>query len=179
MHGALHPQRPLRAAGHEARPAVLALHGAGRVRGRRAAGAPGALLPARGARAPALLRSLGIAGALAYTGSIGNALLLSSGYALPFGMYLVLAALLVLVHVINAHQPPADRRLLERSLVYSAMAAVLSAGFLFGVLTLLAGSGQPFLAEYRVGAFFLLALAALAFEPVRQGTPGVAGAAAC
>ncbi|WP_163998414.1 sensor histidine kinase [Pyxidicoccus caerfyrddinensis] len=116
-----------------------------------------------------VLRSLGIAGALAYSGSIGNALLLSSGYAVPLGMYLVLAALLVLVHVINAHQAPGDRRLLERSLVYSAMAAVLSAGFLFGVLTLMAGSGQPFLAEYRAGAFFLLALAALAFEPVRQG----------
>ncbi|GEL73969.1 sensor histidine kinase [Myxococcus virescens] len=118
-------------------------------------------------RRPILL-SLGIAGLLAYLGSIGNALLLSGGYALPFGMYLVLAALLVLVHVINAHQPAADRRLLERSLVYSAVAAVLSAGFLFGVLTLLSGSGQPFLTEYRVGAFFLLALAALAFEPVRQ-----------
>jgi signal transduction histidine kinase len=116
-----------------------------------------------------ILRSLGIAGVLAYSGTIGNALLLSSGKALPFGMYLVLAALLVLVHVINAHQAPGDRRLLERSLVYSALAAVLSAGFLFGVLTLMAGSGQPFIAEYRVGAFFLLALAALAFEPVRQG----------
>ena len=116
-----------------------------------------------------VLRSLGIAGVLAYSGGIGNALLLSSGYALPFGMYLVLAALLVLVHVLNAHQAPGDKRILERSLVYSAMAAVLSAGFLFGVLTLMAGSGQPFLAEYRAGAFFLLALAALAFEPVRQG----------
>ncbi|AKQ64987.1 Sensor histidine kinase [Myxococcus hansupus] len=118
-------------------------------------------------RRPVLL-SLGIAGLLAYLGSIGNATLLSGGYALPFGMYLVLAALLVLVHVINAHQPSADRKLLERSLLYSAIAAVLSAGFLFGVLTLLAGSGQPFLAEYRAGAFFLLVLSALAFEPVRQ-----------
>ncbi|WP_408889773.1 sensor histidine kinase [Myxococcus faecalis] len=120
------------------------------------------------ARRP-LLRSLGIVGALAYSGGLATALLLSAGYALPFGMYLVLASLLVLVHVINAHQPPSERRLLERSLVYSAMAAVLSAGFLFGVLTLMAGSGQPFLAEYRAGAFFLLALAALAFEPLRQG----------
>jgi signal transduction histidine kinase len=116
-----------------------------------------------------LLRNLGIAGVLAYSGGIGNALLLSGGQALPLGMYLVLAALLVLVHVINAHQPAADRKLLERSLVYSALAAVLSAGFLFGVLSLMAGSGQPFLAEYRAGALFLLVLAALAFEPVRQG----------
>ncbi|MFY2559431.1 sensor histidine kinase [Corallococcus terminator] len=116
-----------------------------------------------------LLRSLGIVGALAYSGGLGTALLLSGGYALPFGMYGVLASLLVLVQVVNAHQPPRERRLLERSLVYSAMAAVLSAGFLFGVLTLMAGSGQPFLREYRVGAFFLLALSALAFEPLRQG----------
>ncbi|HLL04817.1 MAG TPA: HAMP domain-containing sensor histidine kinase [Myxococcaceae bacterium] len=116
-----------------------------------------------------LLRGVGIAGVLAYSGGIGNALLLSSGYALPFGMYLMLGALLVLAQVIGAMQAESERRLLERSLLYSALAAVLSAGFLFGVLTLMAGSGEPFLVEYRVGAFFLLALAALAFEPVRQG----------
>ncbi|QSQ14385.1 sensor histidine kinase [Myxococcus landrumensis] len=115
-----------------------------------------------------LLLSLVFVGVLAYSGGLGTALLLSAGHALPVGMYLVLAALLVLVQVVNAQQPPGERRLLERSLVYSALAAVLSAGFLFGVLTLMAGSGQPFLLEYRLGAFFLLALAALAFEPVRQ-----------
>ncbi|MCP3100105.1 HAMP domain-containing histidine kinase [Myxococcus sp. K15C18031901] len=120
------------------------------------------------ARRP-LLRSLGIVGALAYSGGTGTALLLSGGYVLPWGLYLVLAALLVLVHVIDAYQPSGDRRLMERSLLYSAMAAVLSAGFLFGVLTLMDGSGQPWLAQYRGAAFALLALAALAFEPVRQG----------
>ncbi|WP_263452094.1 sensor histidine kinase [Hyalangium gracile] len=116
-----------------------------------------------------LLRGVGIAGVMTYSGGVSNAMLLSSGYALPFGMYLVLGGLLVLAQVIGGHQAESDRRLLERSLLYSALAAVLSAGFLFGVLTLMAGSGQPFLVEYRVGAFFLLALAALAFEPVRQG----------
>jgi signal transduction histidine kinase len=116
-----------------------------------------------------LLRGLGIAGVLTYSGGITNALLVSGGYALPFGMYLVLGGLLVLAQVIGGHQAESDRRLLERSMLYSALAAVLSAGFLFGVLTLMAGSGQPYLLEYRVGAFFLLALAALAFEPVRQG----------
>jgi signal transduction histidine kinase len=115
-----------------------------------------------------LLRELGIAGVLAYSGGIGNALLLSGGVALPFGMYLALGALLVLARLIGAHQAESDRRLMDRSLLYSALAAVLSAGFLFGVLTLLAGSGQPFLTEYRLGALFLLVLAALAFEPVRQ-----------
>ena len=116
-----------------------------------------------------LLRGVGIAGVLTYSGGISNALLLSGGYALPFGMYLVLGGLLVLAQVIGGLQAESERRLLERSLLYSALAAVLSAGFLFGVLTLMAGSGQPYLVEYRVGAFFLLALAALAFEPVRQG----------
>ncbi|XXF80359.1 HAMP domain-containing sensor histidine kinase [Myxococcaceae bacterium GXIMD 01537] len=115
-----------------------------------------------------LLRGLGLAGVLAYTGGILNALLLSGGRALPFGMYLALAALWMLARLIAAHQPERDRRLMDRSLLYSALAAVLSAGFLFGVLTLMAGSGQPFLTEYRLGALFLLVLAALAFEPVRQ-----------
>lgn len=116
-----------------------------------------------------LMRGVGIAGVLTYLGGITNATLLSGGYALPFGMYLVLGGLLVLAQVIGGLQAESERRLLERSLLYSALAAVLSAGFLFGVLTLMAGSGEPYLGEYRVGAFFLLALAALAFEPVRQG----------
>ncbi len=115
-----------------------------------------------------LLRELGIAGVLAYSGGIGNALLLSSGRALPFGMYLALGALLLLARLIGAHQAESDKRLMDRSLLYSALAAVLSAGFLFGVLTLMAGTGEPFLREFRLGALFLLVLAALAFEPVRQ-----------
>src|SRR5512140_3009254 len=86
-----------------------------------------------------LLRGVGMAGVLTYSGGITNALLLSGGYALPFGMYLVLGGLLVLAQVIGGHQAESERRLLERSLLYSALAAVLSAGFLFGVLTLMEG----------------------------------------
>ena len=60
----------------------------------------------------------------------------------------------------------AERRLLERSLTYAAVAAFLSAGFLFGVMTLM-GAGTPLLTEYRVGALFLVCMAALAFELLR------------
>jgi signal transduction histidine kinase len=99
---------------------------------------------------------------------MGNALLLSSGRALPFGMLAVLASQLVLANVIRAHQPPRDRRLMERSLLYSALAALLSAGFLFGVMSLMTSSAEPLLTQYRAGAVFLLFMAALAFEPLRQ-----------
>jgi signal transduction histidine kinase len=124
-------------------------------------------------RRPALRRLL-IAGALAYTGSLGNALLLSSGIALPIGMYLVLGGLLVLANVIRERESLAERRLLERSLLYSALAAFLSAGFLFGVMSLMS-SNTPFLAQYKLGALFLMCMAALAFEPIRQQLQGWLG----
>jgi signal transduction histidine kinase len=113
------------------------------------------------------LRRLGFAGALCYLGGMGNAVLLAHGSAVPWGMLLVLASLLVLANVIVEYEPPAERKLLERSLLYSAVAAFLSAGFLFGVMSLMSGS-DPLLTQYRVGALFLLFLAALAFEPIRQ-----------
>ncbi len=114
------------------------------------------------------MRGLALAGVLCYSGGLGNTLLLSSGRALPVGMYLVLGALLVLAHVIRLHQPPHDRHLLERSLLYSGLAALLSAGFLFGVMSLMSTATEPLLAQYRVGALFLLCMAALAVEPLRQ-----------
>jgi signal transduction histidine kinase len=49
-------------------------------------------------------------------------------------------------------------------LAYAAIAAFISAGFLFGVLSLMGGS----LLEYRVSTFFLLGMALLAFDPLRQ-----------
>lgn len=114
------------------------------------------------------LRLAFIAGVLGYLGGWTNTLLLARGVVLPFGMFLVLASLLVLANVIRNRESPADRRLLERSLLYSALAAFLSAGFLFGVLSLMSSSAEPFLGQYKLGAFFLLCMAALAFEPLRQ-----------
>ncbi|MCC7381981.1 MAG: sensor histidine kinase [Deltaproteobacteria bacterium] len=121
----------------------------------------------------AILRRLFIAGLLCDVGGMGNALLLSNGIQLPFGMLLVLAALLVLAGVVQARQPLSQRRLLERSMLYSALAAVLSAGYLLGVMALM--TDQPLVREYRLGAFFLLSMAALAFEPVRQQIQEVIG----
>jgi signal transduction histidine kinase len=113
-----------------------------------------------------ILRRLFIAGLLADIGAMGNAQLLAHGLALPFGMLLVLASLLVLAGVVREHEPVRERRLLDRSLLYSALAAFLSAGFMFGV-SAWTGS-ERFLGQYRLGAFFLLSMAALAFEPLRQ-----------
>jgi signal transduction histidine kinase len=53
-------------------------------------------------------------------------------------------------------------------LLYAALTALLSAGFLFGVLSLLSAQNEPLLRQYRLGALFLLFMAALAFEPLRQ-----------
>ncbi|MHB8877603.1 MAG: sensor histidine kinase, partial [Myxococcaceae bacterium] len=113
------------------------------------------------------LRNLGLAGVLCYAGGMGNALLLSGGIALPFGMYAVLGSLLVLTNVIRAQQAASEQRLLDRSLLYSALAAFLSAAFLFGVMTLMSSTTERFLTQYKLGALFLLCMAALAFEPLR------------
>lgn len=113
------------------------------------------------------LRRLFTAGLLGDVGGMMNALLLAHGLPLPFGMVLVLASLIILANVIREHEGAEERRLLERSLLYSAMAAFLSAGFLFGVMSLMSSS-EPFLGEYRFGALLLLFTAALAFEPLRQ-----------
>ncbi len=114
------------------------------------------------------LLSLGAAGAVSYLGAWSNALLLAHGVLSPIGLYLVLASLFILAYVVRDQQPAAERRLLDRSMLYSAIAALLSAGFLFGVLALMQHSGEPVTVEYGLSTFFLLAMAALAFEPLRQ-----------
>jgi signal transduction histidine kinase len=114
------------------------------------------------------LRLLLGAGVLGYIGAWTNALMLSRGEALPYGMLLVLGSNLMLAQVVRRKQKAGEQRLLERSLTYAAVAAFVSAGFLFGILTLLSDAAEPLLAEYRLGALFLLFMALLAFEPVRQ-----------
>jgi len=121
-----------------------------------------------GAAERGLFLQLGLAGALAYVGALGNALLLAFGYALPFGMYLVLGGLLVLGFVVRAHEPAGERRLLDRSLRYSALGAFTYAALLFAVLYALPAGAEPQLNTYRAGAVLLFAVAALALEPVRQ-----------
>lgn len=115
------------------------------------------------------LQALIWTGVLGYSGSWINAFLLTEGKAQPYGMFLVLASLFLLAHVVRGHQPPRERRLLERSLIYATIAAVLSAGFLFGVLGLMIHTGEPLReSSWGLSAFFLLVMALLAFEPIRQ-----------
>ncbi|RMG17322.1 MAG: sensor histidine kinase [Deltaproteobacteria bacterium] len=108
------------------------------------------------------------AGILSYVGAWTTAFLLSHGIVRPWGNLIVLASLFAMAHVVRGRQAPGARRLLERSLLYSTVAAFLSAGFLFGVLSLMGSAFDPRLLEYRLGAFFILVLAAVAFEPLRQ-----------
>jgi signal transduction histidine kinase len=115
---------------------------------------------------PRLVR-LFIAGVLGYSGGMSNALFLANGLLVPFGMILVFGSLIILANVIREHERASERKLLERSLLYSALAAFLSAGFLFGILSLMSRS-EPFVLEHRLGALLLLFTALLAFEPLRQ-----------
>jgi len=108
------------------------------------------------------------AGLLSYLGAWITAFLLSHGAVLPWGNLIVLASLFVMAHVVRGRQGAGSRRLLERSLLYSTLSAVLSAGFLFGVLYGLGAELAPGLLEHRFAAFFLLVMAAVAFEPLRQ-----------
>ena len=114
------------------------------------------------------LLGLAVAGGLGYLGAFVNALLSSHGVRLPVGLLLVLGSLLILANVVSQRQDRRMRRVLQRSLTYSAIAALLSAGFLFGVLALVDHNALPLLSEYRASALFLLCMAALAFEPLRQ-----------
>jgi signal transduction histidine kinase len=89
------------------------------------------------------------------------------GIVVPYFMLMVLASLLLLTGLLGQIQQAAGRRLLERSLLYAALTALGSAGVLFGMMTLMNQSAEPLLRQYRLGALFLLFMAALAFEPLR------------
>lgn len=107
-----------------------------------------------------------IAGLMCAFGAWSNALLLSSGLVLPYGMLLVLASLLILARIFTISQPTSTRRLLDRSLLFSSLMALISAGFLFGILSVVSQTTSH-LQQYRLGALFLFCMAALAFEPLR------------
>jgi signal transduction histidine kinase len=138
-----------------------------------AAGVPMVMLVRawREAEAPAKvgqMRWLAIAGTGGYLGAWFNAWTLSRGVVRPWGILMVLGSLFLLARVVRSAQRPGRRRLLERSLIYAALAAFLSAGFLFGVLSLMPAGAEPLLGSYRLGALFIVCMAALAFEPLRQ-----------
>src|SRR5439155_1461129 len=77
-----------------------------------------------------------------------------------------LGGLLVLGFVVREHEPIRERRLLDRSLRYSALGAFTSAALLFAVLYIV--PADPRINSYRGAALLLFVVAALALEPVRQ-----------
>lgn len=115
------------------------------------------------------------AGLIGYIGAWSNATMLSHGMPLPYGLFLVLASLLLLATLVQSTRQVADRRLFERSLLYSALTALVSAAFLFGLLIFMSDTAEPLLSEYRLSVLFLLCMAALAIQPIRQHVQEVVG----
>lgn len=111
---------------------------------------------------------LAVSGIIGTLGAWANAVLLTHGWAVPYPMLMVLASVLLVTGLVERLERASGRRLLERSVLYAALAALLSAGFLFGVMTVMSQSVEPLLRQYRLGALFLLFMAALAVEPLRQ-----------
>ena len=111
---------------------------------------------------------LAVSGIVGTLGAWVNAVLLTHGLALPYPMLMVLASVLLVTGLVGRLERASGRRLLERSVLYAALAALLSAGFLFGVMTVMSQSVEPLIRQYRLGALFLLFMAALAVEPLRQ-----------
>lgn len=109
-----------------------------------------------------------IGGLVMYVGAWSNAMLIASGHALPYGLFLILGALFVIATIISESQAPEERKLLESSLLYSSLTALVWAGFLFGVIAVISGPGASLSGPYGIGALFLLCMAAIAFEPLRR-----------
>lgn len=128
--------------------------------------------PSADAAARRQLRTLGVSGTIGFLGAWINSIALAHGVVVPYPMLMVLGSLFLLTGLLRQIQQAAGKRLLERSLVYAAMTAFLWAGFLFGVMTLMQ-QPESQLQQYRIGAFFLLCMAALAFEPVRLHVQGL------
>ena len=110
---------------------------------------------------------LGVSGIVGFSGALWNAVALTRDDASPIPMLMVLASLLILAGLLRQSQRAAGRRLLERSLIFAALTALLSTAFLVAVLTWLRREAAPLL-EHGLGLLFVLFMAALAFEPLRQ-----------
>ncbi|OGQ81036.1 MAG: hypothetical protein A2289_14430 [Deltaproteobacteria bacterium RIFOXYA12_FULL_58_15] len=114
------------------------------------------------------LRALAVAGLLGFGGAALHTITSASGSSVPLGLFIVLASLFVLAGLVRRRQSASTKRILERSLAYSVVAAFVSAGFLLGVFVVMRVSGNSLPVEYGLSALFLLFMAALAFEPLRQ-----------
>ena len=124
------------------------------------------------------VRRLLLAGLVGYAGAAADAIALAYGVATPIGPLVVLASLLMLARVVRDRQPAGQRKLLDRSLAYSALAGMLSAGFLLGMLALVSRSDGRVVDydwTYDLGAWLLLATSAVAFEPLRRHVSDLVG----
>ena len=79
-----------------------------------------------------------LAGFLCTYGGGINVLQMLTGHPSPAGLYLVLGSLVLLAWVVQAARLPTFGRFVQHSLRYSVLAALLSTGFLFGVMVFLA-----------------------------------------
>lgn len=116
----------------------------------------------------ALHRRLAWVGVINGVGAWTNVVLVSSQYASPWGLYIMLVSLFLLAGVITRGQDGATQRLQERSFLYLALTAFMTGGLLFSV-TLLLDFGGPQSAGMGIGALFVLVMVALAVEPLRLG----------
>jgi signal transduction histidine kinase len=116
------------------------------------------------------LRYLLVAGVLSTWGGGTNVLLLVSGHPSPLGLYMVLAALVLLAWVLRSARLPSFGRFLESSLRYSAAAAGLSTLWLLLAVALVseASGGQPSLWD-SANAALLLFLVVLVGQPLLAG----------
>ncbi len=114
------------------------------------------------------LRLLGLSGALGFSGAWFNALALAYGDVEPSLLWVVLASLLLLAPTLRDGETQAGRRLLERSLVHTTVAALVSTLFFLGLLAWLEAHSPVSLAENPLGIAFVVAMAALALEPARR-----------
>ncbi len=112
------------------------------------------------------IRWLLLCGVTGYTGAWINALSLAHGSRFPAGMALVLVSLMFLAVLVRRRQDAATRRLLDRNLAYAGATALISAGFVLGVLSIVEAASSD-VANLGVGAAFLVLAAAVAFEPIR------------
>lgn len=113
-------------------------------------------------------RRLLAAGLVGYAGAAVDALFVAQGMRSPIGPLIVLTSLLMLARIVRDQQPVTQRKLLDRSLSYSAFAGILSAGFLLGTVSLM-GRAIPQLGwDYGAGPWLLLITSAVAFEPLRR-----------
>ena len=115
-----------------------------------------------------LLTAFMIAGVVMYASTWGNAVSLAYGQTRPLFLLLLLGAMLVIARVISQAQGRVEQKVLEHSLTYSSLTALVWAVFLCGVFMLLSGPAHALLTSNPSSLLFVLCMSAIAFEPLRR-----------